>query len=90
MTYTEIPSFFKGSYQLLYGGLLFMAGVGWMAALLSLDEERRLLVIYLSTMAFATASLHALVYVEGRHKLVLMPFLLMFSAFGMRVCNERR
>jgi len=84
MAYAEIPGLLKGAYQVLYGGLLLMAAVGWMAAFRFLDADRRLLVIYLSVLAFATASLHALVYVEGRHKLVLMPFLLMFSAFGMR------
>ena len=82
LTYREIPDLAKRGYQFLYGGLLSTAVIGLFWAYRALPRQDRLILAYLVTFAIGLASLHALVYVEGRHKLVIMPFLLMFSAYG--------
>lgn len=82
MTYTAFPELWRRSYQVLYGGILILASFGCWRAFQTQGAEARRMIVYLGVLAFSLASLHAVVYVEGRHKLVLMPVLLIFSAFG--------
>ena len=70
-------------YQVGYAVMLVFALLGTVVAL-SRGGTTRSTGAYLVILVFALAGLHAVVYVEGRHKLMVMPILLMFSAYGIR------
>jgi 4-amino-4-deoxy-L-arabinose transferase-like glycosyltransferase len=82
MTY-KVPTVFRLFYKLISIILLGLAILGWAAALRkeALGEQKT--AIYLLVLVVVIASFHAVSYVEGRHKLMVMPVILMFSAYGL-------
>lgn len=84
MTYGQIPSLAKQGYPILYGALLLLAGWGLFTGWKLLEGRQRLLLTCLGIFAFGVTAFHAIAYAEGRHKLTFMPYLLMFSAQGLR------
>lgn len=90
MAYPGIPVLFREYYKVLYGALLVLAVVGWSAGLRAEGTtERRRWCLYLLLLFIGAALQNAFVYVEGRHRLVITPILLVFSAYGARVFLKR-
>jgi ribosomal protein S12 methylthiotransferase len=53
------------------------------------DEDGRRVVVYLLTVVVMTGALHAIYYVEGRHRVLVMPFVLIVAAQGLTLLGRR-
>lgn len=83
--YSSIPAGLREAYKGLYATLLALAMIGGAAAWRQICEERvRLLLSTVVVVMLVIALIHAVYFVEGRHRVLVMPLLLIFSAAGVR------
>ena len=69
-------------YQIYYGVVTLFAAVGIGAILFSRSARQRQLLLTLAVIAVTLAAIHALSYVEGRHRWGVEPLLLLLTARG--------
>lgn len=82
--YKDIPALLRDGYKLLYSVLLLLAVAG--AAMLWREgpPSRRLPAWSALATIFVVALIHSAYFVEGRHRILIMPLFLMFSAYGFQ------
>lgn len=78
-----------GAYKGLYLLLLAATAIGLYRLVRYSDEDGRRVVVYLMTVVVMTGALHAIYYVEGRHRVLVMPFLLIVAAQGLTLLGRR-
>jgi 4-amino-4-deoxy-L-arabinose transferase-like glycosyltransferase len=93
--YDWLPRFLPGVYKDLYAFLLGMAIYGSWTALRSSNLAVRPLTLSLLLVPMAIAFIHSVNFVEGRHRLLVMPMILILAAHGMATiialcCAARR
>jgi 4-amino-4-deoxy-L-arabinose transferase-like glycosyltransferase len=81
--YEWIPSPFVAAYPVLYGTLLIFALLGGWYAMRGPVHDTRWVTLCLLTAPMAIAVIHSINYVEGRHRVLVMPVVLLLSAHGM-------
>ena len=77
------PSAWLAAYQLYAATILTLAAVGTLAILRGGGADERRLLSTLFTISLTLAVVHALSYVEGRHRWGIEPLLLLLSARGL-------
>jgi len=81
--YDWVPSLLVVIYRTLYGLLLGFGVYGvWISMRRSGNAMRRV-TLYLLALPMAIAIIHSINYVEGRHRVLVMPVILLFAACGM-------
>jgi 4-amino-4-deoxy-L-arabinose transferase-like glycosyltransferase len=83
MFYINIPAWMRQGYKALYALLLILALVGGTAAMARADGRLLFLMLSVLSVIFTVVLLHSIYYVEGRHRVLVMPLVLMFSAAGL-------
>lgn len=79
----------RDAYKALYAVLLVLAIVGAAALWKSDDVRRRLPAWSAMVMIMAIVLIHSVYFLEGRHRVLVMPLLLMFSAEGVSALTTR-
>ncbi len=82
--YTWLPPSIFSGYKLLYGGLLLLVLLGAASALA--HPSSRAVALSMTAAALGVALIHCPTYVEGRHRVLVMPILLIFAARGGVLC----
>lgn len=78
--YEWVPSFLKDGYRLLYGvTLAFMLSGVWALAREGLTVPRAIVL----AVPVCIMIVHSWSYVEGRHRVLVMPLILIVAAYGM-------
>lgn len=82
--YVDLPVLLRDGYKLLYLVLLLLAVAG--AAMLWIEGplSHRLPAWSALAAIFVVALIHSAYFVEGRHRILVMPLFLMFSAYGFQ------
>ncbi len=87
--YDWAPESLVVAYQFLYGALLGLFAYGsWFSIRKSANRTRHA-AIYVMTLPMAIAILHTINYVEGRHRIMVMPMILILAAYGINVLAKR-
>lgn len=87
--YEWVPPMLVSAYKVGYGLLLGLAAYGlWESARGGASRPRRAS-LFLLTATMAIAMLHTLNYVEGRHRVMVMPMILILSAYGLAALARR-
>ena len=81
--YEWVPSPLVGMYQILYGMLLAFAILGTGRAVKRAKPDVCRFTWYLLAAPFSVAAIHGISYVEGRHRVLVMPFVLILAAYGI-------
>jgi hypothetical protein len=76
------PSTWASAYQTYFAVMLALGMVGALVILRSGNAEQRHVLAVLAAISISIAMVHALTYVEGRHRWGLEPLLLILSAQG--------
>ncbi len=77
------PSTYLNLYKVLYAGLLSLAVVGLIFALRSSRKEIRNASLIVIAMVITICLAQSLFYVEGRHRWLVEPLVLVFSCYGL-------
>lgn len=83
MFYTDIPSWMREGYKALYALLLILTLVGGTALMARADGRLLFLMLSVLSVIFTVVLIHSIYFVEGRHRVLVMPLVLMFSAAGL-------
>ncbi len=84
--YGWIPVVLVDTYKLLYGMVIGLAVVGGWFVVRDGPIVMRRTSLYLLTVVIAVALIHSIGYVEGRHRVLVMPIILMWAAHGLVTC----
>ena len=87
--YQKIPKGLRDTYRFGYAILLILAVMGAVTVRAIDDKRTRLLLWSALAIMFVIAFIHAAYFVEGRHRVLVMPLLLMFSAQGASILAVR-
>jgi len=80
--YTHIGQGWKVAYKFLHAGLLLLAMFGAWSAFHEARRESRHALLFILTPCILLAVIHGLTYVEGRHRIMAQPLLLILAAAG--------
>jgi len=86
MFYINIPAWMREGYKALYAILLILAILGVTAALKDTEVQRRLAIWSVLAVITYIVLIHSIYFLEGRHRVLIMPLFLMFSAYGVQTC----
>lgn len=81
--YTNIPIWMRESYKGLYAILFALALLGGAAVIRGGDKRQIFRMLSVLAVILTVVLIHSVYYVEGRHRVLVMPLVLMFSAFGL-------
>lgn len=81
--YEWVPDLGRVAYRLGYGVILGMAGWGFVRARGMKGAPASRAAVYLLVVPVCIALVHSMNYVEGRHRVLVMPLLLILAAQGM-------
>lgn len=81
--YQDIPGVLRNAYKVLYAVLLVLAVLGAATAWMGGDGRRRLPVWSALAVILTIVLIHSVYFIEGRHRVLVMPLFLMFSAQGV-------
>ena len=84
--YAWLPDGLAQTYRLLYGGLLVLILLGAGKTFYDASPAVRETAYCLASLPVLTTLLRCIYYVEGRHRVLIMPVLLIFAAHGMVLC----
>ncbi len=84
MLYRDISPVFREGYKALYGVLLILFLTGVWATIRESDSQRFLRAMAALAVVAVVVAIHTIYYVEGRHRVLVMPILLMFSGYGLQ------
>jgi 4-amino-4-deoxy-L-arabinose transferase-like glycosyltransferase len=82
MFYKDIPVVLRDAYKVLYAVLLALAVVGVVTVWKDGDARRWLPAWSALAVIITIVLIHSIYFVEGRHRVLVMPLFLMFSAYG--------
>lgn len=82
--YPQIPGVWQLSYKVVHGAVLGFAILGIWRTLCIPRRESTHAVLSILTVCLLLAALHSLTYVEGRHRLLVEPLLLILAAAGVQ------
>lgn len=86
--YGWLPGFLVRGYKLVYFALALLMLAGVRAIMRSGERASRQTTWILLSVPVMVAIIHSLNYVEGRHRVLVMPILLMFAAVGLAKLRE--
>ncbi len=81
--YDWVPSPLIVIYRILYGLLLGFGVYGVWVGMRGPRDAIRRVTLYLLALPMAIAIIHSINFVEGRHRVLVMPIILLFAAHGM-------
>lgn len=84
--YGWLPSPLVKAYKLLHGILLGLVLIGGWSVVRNGPNPTRRTSCYLLTVVLGVALIHSIGYVEGRHRVLVMPIILMWVAHGLVTC----
>lgn len=85
--YQDIPGVLRNAYKVLYAVLLVLAVLGAWTAWKSGDTIRWLPASSALAVILTVVLIHSIYFVEGRHRVLVMPLFLMFSALGVHALS---
>lgn len=80
--YQHIGQAWKVGYKVLHAGILLLAAFGAWFAFHEARRESRHALLFILTPCILLAVIHGLTYVEGRHRIMAQPLLLILAAAG--------
>jgi hypothetical protein len=80
--YEHIGPVWKVAYKFLHAGILVLAVMGIWSVSHGSRRENRLALLFLLIPCLVLAAIHGLTYVEGRHRILVEPVLLILAAVG--------
>jgi 4-amino-4-deoxy-L-arabinose transferase-like glycosyltransferase len=86
--YEWVPLPFAQLYRLIYGVLLAFAFLGMWAVMRETDSGTRRITLFLLAIPIVIAVIHSISYVEGRHRVLVMPFILIITAYGITLLGN--
>lgn len=81
--YGWVPAFFKEVYRLFYIVLMLCGVVGLLTIAKQGTSEAKRLSLFLLAALLSIAAIHSITLVSGRHRVLVMPLFLIFSAHGI-------
>jgi 4-amino-4-deoxy-L-arabinose transferase-like glycosyltransferase len=84
--YGWLPSPLVKVYKLLHGILLGLVLIGGWSVVRDGPNPTRRTSFYLLTVVLGVTLIHSIGYVEGRHRVLVMPIILMWAAHGLVTC----
>jgi len=86
--YDWVPPLLVEAYRFWYALLIVSAGLGAWIAWRHGEFVTRRAVLLICTVPFTMSVMHSITYVEGRHRVLVMPLVLILSAYGLH-CGRR-
>lgn len=85
--YQHIGDAWKDAYKFLHAGILVLVIVGIWRAFHKPGRDARQAVLFILALCIFLAGIHSLTYIEGRHRLMVQPLLLILTATGLRTAQ---
>lgn len=82
--YLEFGYVSQFAYKAVHAVILGLAALGIGLALRAGRQQERQAVLFVLTVSLLLAAIHSLTYVEGRHRLMIQPLLLIFAGVGVQ------
>jgi len=86
--YDWIPLPFVAAYRIFYGAMLALAMLGIWSVMRSPGTDVTRVTLYLFVLPIAMAIIHSVNYVEGRHRVLVMPVIMILTAHGVTVLSK--
>ncbi len=81
--YEWAPGLFVALYQILCAAVLVFMLLGVWVAVREGSTDLRQMTLYLLSLPVSISLIHSINYVEGRHKIMVLPIVLIFTAHGI-------
>ncbi|MBM4134769.1 MAG: glycosyltransferase family 39 protein [Nitrospira sp.] len=90
LQYVWLTAWFTTLYKAAYAIILVLAAVGLWSAIKHGDVARRQVAAYLLTPVLLVGLIHSIYFVEGRHRVMVMPLILLMAGYGIAVLREKK
>lgn len=86
--YAWLPPGMAQAYKIFYAALLVLIILGASEAACDPSMQTRRAALYLASFVLMVCLIHSIYFVEGRHRVMVMPILLIFAARGAVFCRD--